>query len=317
MVTQALNLVELFKKWGVNQGRPIFILGHDQCDVDSFLSGKLLERLGRHFGLAIRFICLDSQMDEETTRIVRQLGFKVEEVYATEDDRQVLKSNADVILVDHYQTKRVALEQVVMCIDHHPTQELPTYAYYQNEVCSACAALIYRAISTVPELDTMEVKQWVATAIMVDTCSLKSSKTQPAERKLIQAWSEQQVIDFNQLYKVGLCLTDLSQSTEVLIQHGLKHYQYVGEKVCSSYIQVDRELSAWQKRQFVAEIQNEMQESSIAMWVFLIVNVHHQKTIEYRITTRTFQEQGYGFICSRGQHIMPAIEKMFLAKYQH
>ena len=98
----------------------ICVIGHDNIDVDSVLSGILLARLLNFLGKKATFIILQPVKKDETYRIIKELfDIDIKQFEAPENETR------NLFLVDHYETKH--LGEVVGCIDHHPTKKENSY----------------------------------------------------------------------------------------------------------------------------------------------------------------------------------------------
>ena len=119
-----------------NKGE-ITIVGHDNIDVDSVLSGVLLSRLLHYLNIKVHFAILQPIHKNDTYQIVSELtDIRME-------DYEEVKENElrNLFLVDHYETTHKG--QVVGCIDHHLTEKENTYEFSYVRNCTATTYMIY------------------------------------------------------------------------------------------------------------------------------------------------------------------------------
>ena len=98
------------------EGKKLTILGHDNIDVDAFLSGVLLSRLFNFLKIDNEFIVLEEIAEgNETYDIVKKLfNIDMKDWERTGEDAERL-----LFLEDHFET--VHAGKVVGCIDHQAT----------------------------------------------------------------------------------------------------------------------------------------------------------------------------------------------------
>lgn len=149
----------------------ITILGHDNIDVDAFVSGILLSNLLNYLKIENEFIILEEVREYDTYQIVKELfGIDMKE-YHSEGEY----SNRKLFLEDHYKT--VHSGEVVACIDHHPTSEKVDYPFYRSRVACSTSYMVYELMQEVGyEISAEEAKMIVA-SMMIDTVSFRSTKT--------------------------------------------------------------------------------------------------------------------------------------------
>ena len=92
------------------------ILGHDNIDVDSIVSGYLLEKIMKKKGYNAIFVIPDEDVSGESEDLCIKYGLSFNQF----KNRQ-LKDGAKYILVDH--NVRDVPGEIVAVIDHHPVLE--------------------------------------------------------------------------------------------------------------------------------------------------------------------------------------------------
>lgn len=291
----------------LKQEEKINIIGHDNIDVDAFLSGVLLSNLLSFLGVQNEFIILEKIKKNDSYQIVKELfGIDMNEFYAEGED-----VSRKLLLEDHYETKH--LGEVVACIDHHPNKGGKTYPFIYSRIACSTSYMVYELMQEAEYEMTASEARMIIASMMIDTVSFRSGKTVPEEVIEAKKIAKQYDIDYDQLEKYSLCLTPIdTYSIKEIINNGYKYYNYNGNKVKSSYIQVygmprQESISEW-----IEEIRREVNAESLKMWVFIIFECENNHTFEYHVTkydTDCIESNG---ILSRGTNIMPKIEKLFL-----
>ncbi len=296
------ELLEVLK-----QEEKVFIIGHDNIDVDAFLSGILLSNLLNFLEIPNEFIILEEVKENDSYQIVKELfNISMKDYYVGKED-----SFRNLILEDHYETKH--LGEVVACIDHHPNKGGKNYPFLYSRIACSTSYMVYELMQEAGyEISKLEARMIIA-SMMIDTVSFRSGKTVSEEVIEAKKIAKQYEIDYEQLEKYCLCLTPIDKySIQEIISNGYKYYDYSGNKIKSSYIQVYGMPNKKQISEWIEEIRKEVKAESIKMWVFIIFECQSNQTYEYRITegkTALMESDG---ILSRGTNIMPKIEKLFL-----
>lgn len=290
------------------EGKRITIIGHDGYDIDSVISSLLLSKLLTFLNISNKVIIMEKLKDYETF-IKLQETFDIN-LFNYFDDTE--DENRNLFLVDHYETYHFG--NVVGCIDHHPTSENIRYKYYYFKKSCATAYLVYELMQEFGyRINTVEAKM-IIMAMMADTVSFRNSKTVKAEVEVARALADKYNIDFEALEEYCLCLTDISNLTiDEIICNGIKTYDYCGNIVKASYLQLlelpDKEkIKSWKDAIF-----NRVIQENIALWVFIIYDLNNSDTYYYHINKFGCACEGIAFdkLLSRGSDIMPAIERKF------
>lgn len=286
----------------------ITILGHDNIDVDAFISGVLLSNLLNFLEVDNEFIILEEVKEDDTYQIVKELfGIDMKDYYSKGED-----STRKLFLEDHYKT--VHSGDVVACIDHHPTSEKVEYPFYRSRVACSTSYMIYELMQEVGYQVSTKESKMIVTSMMVDTVSFRSAKTVKEEAEKAREMAKQYEFDYDELEKYCLCLTPIHEDTpiEAIINNGYKYYNYNGYRVKSSYIQVYGMVASRRIFEWTSEIQKQVKKENLAMWVFIIFECQDNVTHEYRVTNdgNIIKTTTPG-ILSRGTNIMPKVEKYF------
>lgn len=285
----------------------IVILGHQNPDVDSIISGIVLSQYLKYKGYNCSYIIPDKNIDIETSQILSNFGINCN-LYKNQIPKESL-----LILVDHHET--VYDGDVVAVIDHHPTIKEFNYPIYINKKASSTSKLIYDIIKQEDEnFLTKELIELIIVALLVDTCSFKSSKTNIEDIPWVQHICKDLNLDLEYLKTVGYCLTDLTDSYVSSI-HGFKEFKFIDKVVKTSYIQVE-DFNFDIINNNINILKSKVREENIFMWVFIVVDIKHEKTLEYLIYSDKIDLIKHNCIASRGSNIMPNIELLIHKKVE-
>jgi inorganic pyrophosphatase/exopolyphosphatase len=290
-----MDLIKLLKE----QNKEIILLGHDNIDCDSAISTILMSKWLNSKNIKNKIVICDKEINKETYDIMKTINIDLNHY------KNIVKNDDMVFLVDHYKT--IHSDSVIGCIDHHPTIENISYKYYKNEKASSASRMIYKLMLEDNYDFTKDEIYLVLLSIFMDTCSLKSSKFIQADKIVIDELVNKYNISYEELYKLGLCLTDLTMNLADICLNGRKNYIYNGINVSSSYIQADRYLDSYNA--YIENIQSNYLNDEIKLWIFIISNLEDDTQREYRINKDDIKLLEHNKILSRGTDIMPIIEK--------
>lgn len=280
----------------------IYILGHENPDVDSLVSGYILEKVLLKKGHSVEFIVPDDSISEETLQICKRNDFEPNKFLKKIDFENV--SN-QYILVDHFQ--RTLAGKIICIIDHHPTEDKIEIKDYYNQKVSSTACLIGRENEEL--LDEFDLKL-VVLATMVDTASFHSSKGREEDKDWIIKICDKYNFDYDKLYMEGLCIT-LLDDIEKASLNGLKKYNFSGKKVECSYIQIeDYKKSESNIEQIVSKLQDYRDEKQLFAFIFIVYDMNEFKTMYYLITKDGITKRFYDIYASRGNTIIPEVQKI-------
>lgn len=286
----------------------ITVLGHDNIDVDAFLSGILLSRLLNFIGVKNEFLILEKVQENETFHIVKDMiGIDMKE-YQDNAESSVRK----IFLIDHYSTEHEG--EVIACLDHHLTTDtvVSTYQFYYSKKSCSASYIVYELMCEAGYQISKEEAKMLLVSMMIDTVSFKSKKTVQDEvieaRKIANFFG----LNFEEIQKSCFCLTPIDKlSVKEIVENGLKNYNYNGNKVKSSYIQVYEKIEEKVIKIWLNEIIKKIKNNNLAMWVFIIFDCKNEVTIEYHITVNSVTHVETAGILSRGTNIMPLVEVKF------
>lgn len=294
MVIDGINFAESLRKYSKDK---IVILGHDILDVDSIISGYLLEKILIQEGYDASFCILDWEISKSSLEICRNHGF----------DPTVYQRNIQAekfILVDH--SERDVEGDIIAIIDHHPVSNANNVKMFFNKKISSTTSYICQGNEKY--FDKRDIMLAVL-ALMLDTASFHSSKGREEDNRWAIDICAKYNIDYNELYRSGLHITDLDDIDKVAL-NGLKKYNYVGKKIEASYIQIDHSNGNDEKvRQIIEVLKKYINNNDLYMFVFIVHDMVEFKTKIYKITKNNIEEKYYEQYTSRGNTIMPEIKK--------
>lgn len=281
------------------------ILGHQNPDVDSIVSGVLLEHYLNRRGYSSKFIIPDLEVDEENFSICCKYKLN------PGNYQDVLPSNdkQKYILVDHFE--RNILGNVVGVIDHHPTNKELTYSYYRNEKASSTASMIIKGRE---DKFTKDEICLAVLATMVDTMSFHSRKTLSEDVSWVKRMVDKYQLPYSELYNDGLCLTKIFDAHDFL-SHGLKEYQFGDKKIASSSVLLlDFEDYNEMYSSLFSLLQNYVVSHDLELFVLLIHNMSKFHSSVYYVDSKNVLKEDFEYLVSRGSEIIPNLEKKLYIK---
>lgn len=279
----------------------IIILGHKNPDVDSIVSGIILSKYLNYKGYNCSYIIPDKNIDHESYTVLKEFGIDCK------DYLKDMPGDSNLILVDHHETSYRG--RVLAVIDHHPTIKQFNYPFYINKASSSTSKLIYDIIKNEDDsFLTKDIIELIILSMLIDTCSFKSSKTNPVDIPWTKKICIDLNLDFERLKRLGYCLTNLD-NPDISCMHGFKEFKYNNKIVKTSYIQCNS-FNFYKINKNVEILKNKVINDNIFMWMFLVTDIENEKSLEYRIYQNNIELIEHDFIASRGSNIMPQIEKM-------
>ncbi|MBQ2938689.1 MAG: DHH family phosphoesterase [Clostridia bacterium] len=284
----------------------ITIIGHENIDVDAFLSGVLLSHLLDFLHISNEFLILEEIEDNETYQIIKEVfKFTIEEYCSKKED-----ISRKLFLEDHYKTKHAG--EVIACLDHHPTKDLIEYPFYYSRISCSTSYMVYELMQEAGYKISQEEAKMIIVSMMIDTVSFRSTKTVKEEAIKAKEIAEQYELNYEEIEKYCLCLTPINNiPVYTIINNGYKFYDYNGKRVKSSYIQIYEMIEEEKIIDWIQNIMKIVEMESLAMWVFIIFECKHEITYEYHITQNSIKREVSKGILSRGTNIMPKIEELF------
>lgn len=284
----------------MNKLEKYMILGHENPDIDSVISGYLLEKLLLSLGFNAQFIIPDKTVEKEVINICSDFELNINDYMRELPNEKSYK----YILVDHHE--RQTPGPIVRIIDHHPSKVKMKINWYQNIPSSSTSCIICKENEKYFNKHDIEL---AILAAMIDTASFHSTKTVQSDIIWVKEMCRKYKIDFNKLYKVGLCLTDIS-NLDVAKFNGLKKYNFNGLLVESSYIQIQNVSDYFNEIAYIiSSLMNYVKEKDLKVFVFIVHDMSIFKTTVYEITSNDYKVKYYDVYASRGNTIIPEIEE--------
>lgn len=277
----------------------LVITGHDRADVDSVASCVLMQRLFAAWGIESEIVLYAP--DRQSRRVMAHFGI---DAAALEGDTTPEDA---LILVDHHQP--TCAGQVVACVDHHPTDYPPDFAFVQIGDSGACAVMVLRLMQEAGVPVTPEDERLAVTALYLDTIALKSAKISPEEA----AWGEAQAarlgLDEDWLRREGMGLMDMRLPARELAMLGRKVYTFGAKRVLSTYVQTDA-MTPEKLEEILAVLRGEIVRERADLWVFLWHDPVRLRSTEVDLTPDgTVRTISYDYLASRGRDVMPRVER--------
>lgn len=311
-MVQPINIDEIYLK---ALGSEIFVLGHKNPDVDSLVSTYLMAKILKHFNInATPSILIPiEQVDLFTKEVLNDFGISLSEFNYIRP-----KINDLFFLVDHNDVSESIGEgfEVLGVIDHH--SKITTLQNVCIKEFDSNSLLIFDIFKHKYDFSTLEKKQ-ILISTMIDTCFLKSSRTQKENNYLIKMLvSEHSNLEYyiSQLEDKYFVGSDFSKSIEELALNGTKEHSICDELIISSYIEHKNSLDI----KVIDSLRDYIQEESKRLSskrLFIIINIEEGNTKAlYFKDGNLIIQLTYDCIASRGSKVIPDLKK-FLNKMKH
>lgn len=282
----------------------ITIIGHDNIDVDSVISGVLLENLFKFLNINAHFEILEPIKKDDTYQIINDLT----DIQMNDFANCTENANRIIFLIDHYESNHIG--NVIGCIDHHKTIKKNNYSFSYVRNCTSASYMIYELMCTAQYPLSKYEAELILISMMVDTTAFRSSKALPFEVKVAKALSEKYNLDYDFLENYCLCLTPIdTMNIDEIVSNGQKKYNYNNHNVKSAYLQLNGLPNNSTLNSWITYLENNLFETE--MYVFIIFDVKDNITYEYQITHNLVKKIIHTGILSRGKNIMPKIEESF------
>ena len=276
------------------------ILGHENPDVDSIVSGYIYQNYLNRRNIDAEFVIPDEKIDEDTLEICRRFHLeptKFQKPLEYDDQTKF-------ILVDHHNRKNIG--EVSLTIDHHLDEHEPDTDNCINEPSSSTSCLIVQRNEPFYSIHEIEL---ACMAAMVDTASFHSTKGNEWDLDWIQRMVEEKNLDYNKIYEAGLTVNDISNPEEVML-HGLKNHSIHGHEVQSSTIHVNGMKQNWNQINKILELlQKYMTSSELDYFLFIIHDMQKFESWVYTLDKNGFTRKKYDEYTSRGTTIIPELEE--------
>lgn len=176
------------------ENKSIAIIGHDNPDIDSIVSGLMLNKLFNYLGIVSRFVILEEVIESKIESILLKYNIDASDYFSSIDEEYLF-------LVDHNKTSHKGV--VLGAIDHHTSMFNPNYSFYINSVSASTSLHIYRLMNNFDYPFSKDDINLILLAAYTDTCSLKSSKVTELDKRDISSLILKYNLDEEVLFKEG------------------------------------------------------------------------------------------------------------------
>lgn len=276
----------------------IYILGHENPDVDSIVSGYLLEKYLSMKGMNTEFIIPDEQIDLETINICLKYGLDAQKY-----QKPLSKGFNQYILVDH--NDREVNGEIIAIFDHHPSFKENNIKHYYNKRISSTTCLICQNNEDMFSDDDLKL---AFVAAMVDTASFHSTKGRKIDNEWIKKICNQREINYDEIYQSGLMLTNLN-NLNLAALHGLKKYHIDDIVMEASYIQI-ADVNQNVIDNMLDYLKDYRNKKKLTCFVFIVHDMVKFASKVYILFHNNIKIKNYKTYVSRGDQIIPDLLKL-------
>ena len=276
----------------------IYVIGHKNPDVDSVISGILMQKLLEKNGYEAEFIIPDRYLDTETYNLLQKYDIDMN------DYRKDFVIGATYFLVDH--AHRNLNGKIIGIIDHHCNILDKTPEFYINEDTSSAAMIIYKLNKKI--FDSKD-ELLVVLASLVDTAAFNSSKTRKEDVATSIRLIKKNKFDYEQIYKDSLCLTPLDNLRDAAFTGYNKKILY-NKIIASSYVQI-YDYDYDKLKIMMNIVKDELWKDNIDLYVFLIYDMKKLITTAYFFSKKDINKIKFNKYTSRKEVIFPIIERLY------
>ena len=281
------------------------ILGHENPDNDSIVSGYLLEKIMKQLGYDAEFIIPDKEVSDENIMLANFVG-----IDPTKYQKPLPEDpNIKYILVDHHE--RITPGEIVAIIDHHPTDKDITCKYYQNERACSTSCIIARNFQRRLSLDDIKAACFSA---MVDTAAFHSNKTTVSDYNWVQLMTQKFNFNYQEMLTMSMCPTDIS-NPEIAALNGLKKHNIEGHNVASSFLHLPNpNANTNEINQMIEILRQYIEDNKYDLFAFIVHDITNFKSTLYKISKDQTDITPYDEYTSRGTKIIPDLTEEFKTK---
>lgn len=274
------------------------ILGHENPDNDSIVSGYLLEKLMKRLGYDVEFIIPDEAISEENIMLANYCRLD-----PTSYQKEIPNDpSIKYILVDHHE--RIVPGEIVAIIDHHPTDKEISCKYYQNEKACSTSCLIAKDRERFFSLDDLKM---TCLSAMVDTAAFHSNKTVVRDYLWVRSLCAKYGFNYEELMTTSMCPTDISDIEKASI-NGLKKHDLAGHKVASSFLHLPSPTANQEEiNQMIEYLKTYIKEEGYDLFAFIVHDITSFKSTLYKIKEDSIDTVQYDEYTSRGTRIIPEL----------
>ena len=274
------------------------ILGHENPDNDSIVSGYILEKIMKSFDYDVEFIIPDEEISEENIMLANYVGID------TPKYKKPLPLDPDIkyILVDHHE--RNTPGEIVAIIDHHPTEKEINTKFYKNERACSTSCIIGKAFTRRLSLDDIKA---ICLSAMVDTAAFHSNKTTVSDYLWVQHMCKKFKFNYEEMLTTSMCPTDISDIKKAAL-NGLKKHDIRNHSVASSFLHLPSPSDNEEEiNEMISYLQNYIQEENHHMFAFIVHDITNFKSTLYKIKEDSIEVKQYDEYTSRGNRIIPEL----------
>lgn len=274
------------------------ILGHENPDNDSIVSGYILEKIMKQRGYNVEFIIPDEVISDENIMLAAYVG-----IDPTSFQKQLPEdSSIKYILVDHHE--RNVPGEIVAIIDHHPTDKDINTKYYQNERACSTSCIIGKAFTRYLSLDDIKA---VCLSAMVDTAAFHSNKTTVSDYLWIKSMCSKFNFNYEEMLTTSMCPTNITNLQSAAL-NGLKKHNIHNHKIASSFLHLPSPSENKEEiKEMISYLQEYIEEEQYDIFAFIVHDITNFKSTLYKIKKDSIETKEYDEYTSRGTRIIPEL----------
>lgn len=283
----------------------IKIIGHKNPDFDSVASGILMEHFLRSNDVDARFVC-KGLSDRHATAALKYAGVDICAYYGRVEHDDLL------FLVDHHSTEYE--NDVIGCIDHHPTTLDISFPIYLNEPSSSCALSILRLAEKSGVVFDRNDVRLALMSVYMDTRSCKSTKFVSSDTEWIKETEEKYSFadELEAFEQFGYCMTDMSAPVEKISENDIKEYTFNGERIIVSHVQA---LGGAENERILGEVfeyvERKRESIGARVWILMLSDPKRECTSLIRFDADGTHVRKHDRLLSRSIDVIPSLEKEF------
>lgn len=275
------------------------ILGHENPDLDSIVSGYLLEKLLISQGKKAEFIIPDQTISNENLSLCESINLDPKKHQKT-----LPKEDYSYILVDHHE--REVPGHIKVIIDHHPTEKNITCPIYYNVPSSSASLLIVK--NNIEYFSKKDIKVAIFAA-MVDTVAFHSTKAIASDITWCQNQCQKYGFNYQELLTQSMCETDIS-NLNVAALNGLKKHNLSNHNIASSFLHLPHPEEEQDKINYMIEVLKDYRkQNNYTMFAFLVHDITNFTSTLYKIYDNHIDTITYDEYASRGTIVIPELTK--------
>ena len=269
------------------------ILGHKNIDIDSIVSGILLEKLIKNkYNKDCEFVIVEDR------KICEKFSINVDKYI-----RKLNESDNKIILVDH-SYRDFKDKEIIGIIDHHPKLFNHFVKDNININSSSTSCLIARDNE---EYFSKDEIIWAILGAYIDTASFHSTKALDSDKKWCHEMINKYDLDEKLFYNTGLILTDITNLYDASF-NGMKEYKKNNLIIQSSYIQITDVNSNSDNINIMLEyVRDYFSKSDLDGYIFIVLDMDNFSSTAYNFTKNDEFITNYSKYTSRGTVIVPEL----------